>query len=44
MHLSKNLLPMFHKLAAQLPYHMKESKVPGGIQTHSGEGHLIRSQ
>ena len=34
---------MFRKLAGQLP-HMKQSEVPGGIQTHNGEGQVILSQ
>ena len=31
------------KLVVQLP-HLKESKDPGGIPTHSREGQVIRSQ
>ena len=33
----------FPNLAGQIPY-MKEFNVPGGIQTHSGEGQVILSQ
>ena len=35
--------PTFRKLVEQLP-HMKESKEPGGIQTHSSKEQIILSQ
>ena len=35
--------PTFRKLAGQFP-HMKKSKVPGRIPTHSSEGQVILSQ
>ena len=37
------LIYIFRKLAGYLP-HMKESKVPGWIPTHSSEGQVILSQ